>query len=259
MSHRKQLATVDRSLLDGLKDLSKRLADGLSKLDPKGSEGGAGDVKPPVGVERKVSEGPSKVSPEDVKKASELMPPQWAAKLKTILFTQEKIELRLREMARKISHDYSGKEIVAVGLLTGCVMFQMNLLKYLTVPYTLDFIEVSSYGKGTTSSGNVKMKKDLSRDPAGKHILITEDLIDTGRTLKFISKYFADKKCASVKLACLLSKSARRINDLPVDYIGFDCPDEFVIGYGMDFAGHYRALPFVGVLKEEAFAHILKK
>jgi len=194
---------------------------------------------------------------EEVKKVCESIPPKWANNLKTVLFSQQKIEAKLKEMALKISHDYKGKKIVAVGLLTGCVMFQINLLKYLTVPYEMDFIQVSSYGKGTTSSGNVKLKKDLSTDPEGKHILITEDLIDTGRTLKFISKYFSDKKCASIKIACLLSKAARRKErSVKIDYYGFDCPDEFVIGYGMDFADEYRALPFVGVLKESAYSHL---
>ena len=195
----------------------------------------------------------AEASPEEMKLAIQGIPPQWAKSLKTILFTEQKIEARLKEMAAKISFDYRGKEIIAVGLLTGCILFQTNLLKYLTIPYTLDFIAVSSYGSGTTSSGNVKLKKDLSSDPSGKHILITEDLIDTGRTLKFIREYFASKKCASTRIACLLSKKARREKQVTVDYVGFDCPDEFVVGYGMDFAGHYRCLPFVGVLKPEAY------
>jgi len=229
----KQVVAVDKAFLEKLAGFSDFLKEGLKELKAK---------KEPK--KKRVTRKPSyKASDEDLKQARETIPPQWAKSLKTILFPQQKIEARLKEMAAEISHDYQGKEILAVGLLTGCIMFQMNLLKYLTVPYKLDFIKVSSYGSGTQSSGNVRLKKDLSMDPMGKHILITEDLIDTGKTLAFIAKYFSDKKCASVKIACLLSKEARRDQDidLEVDYCGFECPDEFVVGYGMDFAGQYES------------------
>ena len=178
--------------------------------------------------------------------------PEWKANIDRVLFTESAIQTRIRALATTISEDYKGKEIVAVGLLKGAVCFMIDLLKYLTVPYTMDFMALSSYGKGTKSKGSVVMKKDLSEDPAGKHILIVEDIIDTGGTLRWLKKYLADKNCASIRIACLLDKKARRSaenEDIVIDYPGFHCPDKFVIGYGLDFAGHYRCLPFIGVLK----------
>ena len=173
-----------------------------------------------------------------------------------MLFTESAIQTRIRALAATISEDYKGKEIVAVGLLKGAVCFMIDLLKYLTVPYTMDFMALSSYGKGTKSKGSVVMKKDLSEDPAGKHILIVEDIIDTGGTLRWL------KSTSRTKIAppsALRVSSTRKRGGLPknedivIDYPGFHCPDKFVIGYGLDFAGHYRCLPFIGVLKPEAY------
>eukprot|EP00472_Partenskyella_glossopodia_P004509 CAMPEP_0197519724 /NCGR_PEP_ID=MMETSP1318-20131121/4994_1 /TAXON_ID=552666 /ORGANISM="Partenskyella glossopodia, Strain RCC365" /LENGTH=300 /DNA_ID=CAMNT_0043070873 /DNA_START=135 /DNA_END=1037 /DNA_ORIENTATION=+ len=292
-SKRQVSVTVDQEFLEKLKDFQRCLNQGLDKILVEDESGKLSSLSSLEQKKKQTAEKHTQVSNEEgdsattnfveqsksravagmqvhkgalstineeIKQNAQQLPHKWACSLKQILFSEQKIEARLKEMGAKISHDYAGKEILAVGLLTGCIMFQINLLKYLTVPYQIDFIQVSSYGSGTSSSGNVKLKKDLSKDPKGKHILITEDLIDTGKTLSFISKYFSDKKCSSIKIACLLSKSARRDTGchVNIDYCGFDCPDEFVVGYGMDFAGHYRCMPFVGVLKPEAFAHLSK-
>lgn len=178
--------------------------------------------------------------------------PEWRANIKTILFNEEQIALRVRQLGHEISNDYRGKKIVAVGLLKGGLMIMADLLRHLSVRYEIDFMVVSSY-QGTQSTGNVRVKRDLSVDPYGKHVLVVEDLIDTGRTLHWIREYLIAKGCASVKLACLLDKKERRTCDVHVDYVGYECPDEFVVGYGMDFNGEYRCMPFVGVLKPEAY------
>ena len=147
--------------------------------------------------------------------------------------------------------------LLCVGLLKGAVCFMVDLLRHLTVPYEMDFMVLSSYGNKTSSSGTVKLKKDLGVNPEGRHLLIVEDLIDTGGTLKWLKEYLSEKRAASVRIACLLNKSAGRradLRDLKVDFVGDECPDEFVVGYGMDFAGEYRCMPFVGVLKKSAYA-----
>mmetsp|Transcript_19787 Transcript_19787/g.56571 ORF Transcript_19787/g.56571 Transcript_19787/m.56571 type:complete len:136 (+) Transcript_19787:258-665(+) len=130
-----------------------------------------------------------------------------------------------------------------------------DLLKNFLIPYKIDFMSISSYGSGTTSSGVVKLKKDLSHDPSGKHVLIVEDLVDTGNTLKWLKNYIMTKDCASVRLCTLLDKKERRTQtDVTVDYSGYVCPNEFVVGYGMDYAEDYRCLPFIGVLKPEVYS-----
>jgi hypoxanthine phosphoribosyltransferase len=181
--------------------------------------------------------------------------PQWAKNIKTILFTEEMIAKRVKEMAKQISQDYKDvtpSEIIVVGLLKGSFIFVADLLRDLTVPHKIDFMVVSSY-EGT-SSGNLRLKQDLGVDPDGKHILVVEDLIDTGKTLKWMKEHLASKNPASVRLACLLDKPERREVNVHVDYVGYTCPDEFVVGYGMDFDNDYRCMPFVGVLKPEAYA-----
>jgi len=178
---------------------------------------------------------------------------EWGQNIKEVLFTSEQLQTRIKELAADVSARYAGKKILAVGLLNGAVVFASDFLRHLTVPYMLDFVSLSSYGHGTTSTGSVKLKKDLSIDPKGQHIVILEDLIDTGNTLAWLTKHLASKEAASVELVCLLDKKARRTTEVQIDLAGFECPDEFVVGFGMDFAEEYRCLPFVAVLKPEAY------
>lgn len=133
------------------------------------------------------------------------------------------------------------------------MVFLADLLRQFTIPYKVDFMVVSSYGSETTSSGSIRLRKDMALDPSGKDLLIIEDLIDTGNTLQWILNHLKGKGCASIKICCLLDKKERRTTPVAVDYVGFECPDEFIVGYGMDYAEDYRCLPFIGVLKTEAF------
>lgn len=178
---------------------------------------------------------------------------EWAGNIKVVLFGEDQIQRKVREMAQEISRDYAGRKVLCVGLLTGCFVFLADLLRQFLVPYEVDFMVVSSYGHSTSTSGSVKLKKDMSIDPRGRDVLIIEDLIDTGTTLEWIVAHLKTKGCASVRLACLLDKASRRKANVHVDYVGFSCPDEFVVGYGMDFADQYRCLPFVGVLAPHAY------
>lgn len=182
------------------------------------------------------------------------IPKVWADNIKEVLFTSDMIKVRVAELGAQLSADYEGKEVLFIGLLTGAFPFVADILRTIKVPYQIDFMSLSSYGKGTTSSGTVKLKKDCDIDPAGKHVVILEDLIDTGNTLAWVKEHLKTKNVASAKLCCLLDKSARRAVDIKVDYVGWKCPDEFVVGYGMDFSDNYRCLPFVGVLKPSAYS-----
>jgi len=180
--------------------------------------------------------------------------PEYARNIGSVLFTEAQLQARVKELAAEISRDFAGEHVIVVGLLSGAFMALADVARHLTVRATVDTIAVGSYGCGTSSSGIVTMKKDLSQDPKGKNILIVEDLIDTGGTLAWIQKYFLAKEPKCVKICCILDKKVRRTADVEVDYVGFDCPDEFVVGYGMDFAEEYRTMPFVGVLREEAYS-----
>jgi len=233
---------VDGELLNGLFNFKNLLE---RKLVPANFPG-----------EKKVLENGETSEEYELQVAKATCPPEWGNNLLRVSITEAQIQAKVKELADRISRDYEGKEFVAVGLLTGAICFMTDLLKYMRTPYTIDFIACSSYGKGTVSKGSPVMKKDMSTDPAGKHILLIEDIIDTGGTLHWLKNYLAAKNCASIKIACLLDKKARRsekARSVHIDYAGFDCPNDFVVGYGMDFAGHYRCLPFVGVLKPEAY------
>mmetsp|Transcript_9157 Transcript_9157/g.14873 ORF Transcript_9157/g.14873 Transcript_9157/m.14873 type:complete len:233 (+) Transcript_9157:17-715(+) len=200
--------------------------------------------------------GAEKDDADRLEKAMARCPKAWGQNLKKVLYSEEEIDQTVRELAWKISKDYAGKEVVVVGILKGAVCFMADLLKHLTCEYKMDFMMLSSYGSGTKSSGTVVLKKDLEIDPAGRHILIVEDLIDTGGTLTWLQKYLESKNPKSVKLCTLLDKKAGRDgkNDLIVHYSGRTLAgNDFVIGYGMDFNEDYRALPFIGVLKEECY------
>lgn len=164
------------------------------------------------------------------------------------LISREKVESRIKELAKLIETDYKEKDLICVGLLKGSVMFLSDLIKEISLPLQIDFMNVSSYGSETTSSGNVKVIKDTDIDVRGKDVLIVEDIIDTGITLEYVIGMFKTKGVASVKTCTLLSKPERRKIDVKVDYIGFEVPDKFVIGYGLDYAQKYRNLPYIGAV-----------
>ena len=166
-----------------------------------------------------------------------------------VLYTEEQINTRVEELANEISKDYTNKEVIIIGLLKGSFLMVSDLVKKLTVDTKIDFLSVSSYGNSTTSSGKIQINKDINIDVEGKHIIIVDDLIDTGQTLNWIKNHFQHKRPESIKICCLLNKKVERNNDINIDYVGFDCPNKFVVGYGMDYAEHYRTLPFIGVLK----------
>lgn len=173
--------------------------------------------------------------------------------VKEILFTEEQIREKVREMGKTISRDYEGKDLLLIGVLKGCVVFMSDLLKEITIPCSMDFMAVSSYGNATTSSGVVRILKDLDFEIEGKDVLIVEDIIDSGITLKYLIEYLKNRKPNSVEVACLLNKAERRKVEIEAKYLGFEVPDYFLIGYGLDFAEKYRNLPFVGVLKDEIY------
>jgi hypoxanthine phosphoribosyltransferase len=169
--------------------------------------------------------------------------------VKEILFTQEQLASRVAELGVEISKDYAGKTVYLVCILKGAAVFAMELAKRITTDVVIDFMATSSYGAGTVSSGNVKITKELDMDPAGRDVLVVEDIIDSGNTLNFLLDYFAEKKANSVKLCTMLDKPDRREVDVNVDYTGFTIPDEFVVGYGLDYDQKYRNLPYIGVVE----------
>ena len=170
----------------------------------------------------------------------------------SMMYTEEQVAERIAEMGRQISEDYQGKTIHMICVLKGGVFFQCELAKRITVPVTLDFMSVSSYGSGTSSSGIVKIVKDLDESIEGRDVLIVEDIIDSGRTLSYLMKTLAQRKPASLRLCTLLDKPDRRVvNDVSVQYCGFVIPDFFVVGYGLDYDQKYRNLPFIGEVSFE--------
>ena len=184
-------------------------------------------------------------------------PTAWQDHMDQILFDEKTLQTRVRELAQQISKDYpEGTEVVVVGLLNGAICFVVDLVRHLKIPYTMDFMALSSY-RGSKSKGTVELKKDLSFDPEGKHILVVEDIVDTGGTLKWLREYLRSKSCASIRVCCLLDKKEGRAEEnaeVVVDYVGFVCPNEFVVGYGLDFNQRYRGLPFIGVLKPKVYS-----
>lgn len=165
-----------------------------------------------------------------------------------ILIPQDKVEERIQQLADEISRDYEGKVVHLVGILKGSVFFVCELAKRLTIPVTMDFMSVSSYGSGTKSSGIVKLIKDLDEPLEGREVIVVEDIIDSGRTLSYLLKNLSNRRPASIRLCTLLGKPDRRECEVDVDYQGFQIPDEFVIGYGLDYDQRYRNLPYIGVL-----------
>ena len=171
-----------------------------------------------------------------------------------ILLTEEQIQTRVKELSAQLSVEYAGKDPIFVGVLKGVVMFYADFLKYFQEPCQMDFMWVSSYS-GTTSTGKMDVKQDLSQDIKGRHVVILEDIFDTGNSLQFTYEHLLAKEPASLKICTLLDKPERRREGITVtcDYTGFVIPNEFVVGYGLDFNEHYRNLPYVGVLKPEAY------
>ena len=165
-----------------------------------------------------------------------------------ILIPEDKVDERIAQLGEQISQDYAGKQVHLIGILKGSIFFICELAKRITVPVTMDFMSVSSYGAGTKSSGVVKLIKDLDEPINGKDVLIVEDIIDSGRTLNYLLKNLSSRQPNSIRLCTMLDKPERREVDVEVDYQGFRIPDEFVIGYGLDYDQRYRNLPYIGVL-----------
>ena len=173
-----------------------------------------------------------------------------------VLVAPEQLRARVDEMARQISIDYAGEELLLVGVLKGAVFFMADLARRITVPCALDFMAVSSYGSSTDSSGVVRILKDLDTEIEGRHVLIVEDIIDSGLTLSYLLKNLRSRKPASLEICALLTKPSRRRTNIACRYVGFEIPDEFVVGYGLDYAEYYRTLDFIGVLTPEAAAAV---
>ena len=166
-----------------------------------------------------------------------------------VLLDEETVEKRICEIAAKISEDYNGEQVHMICVLKGGVFFTCELAKRLTIPVSMDFMSVSSYGADTKSSGVVKIIKDLDEGLEGKNVLVVEDIIDSGRTLSYLLEYLRNRNPKSLKLCTLLDKPERRVVEVDVDYTCFDIPDEFVVGYGLDYAQKYRNLPYIGVVE----------
>ena len=170
-----------------------------------------------------------------------------------VLITSEQITEKVHEIGELITRDYAGERLLLVGVLRGAVVVMGDLMRCIDLPCEIDFMDISSYGSGTSSSGVVRILKDLEEDITGKHVLIVEDIIDTGLTLSYLKRSLLTRKPASLEICALLSKPTRRRVELDVKYLGFEVPDEFVVGYGLDYAGSYRNLPDICVLKKEVF------
>jgi len=165
------------------------------------------------------------------------------------MFTRDQIAERVRELGARIERDYQGKELVLLGVLKGSYIFISDLARAIDLPLTVDFIGLSSYGEATESSGVVKITSDLAQPIEGKHVLIVEDIVDTGLTMRYLLDNLATRRPASVKLCTLLHKPSRARTRIPIDYLGFQIEDRFVVGYGLDHGDKYRNVPFIGVLK----------
>ena len=173
--------------------------------------------------------------------------------IERVLFSEEELNKRVSEIAAEINRDYAGKEPMLISVLRGSFVFMADLIRKIEVPCTVDFMSVSSYGRGTTSSGQVQITKDLSDDIEGKDIIVVEDILDSGNTLSYLLQLLQARKPASMKLCTLLDKPDRRVKEVHVDYSGFTIPDEFVVGYGLDYAEKYRNLPYIGILKPRVY------
>jgi hypoxanthine phosphoribosyltransferase len=170
-----------------------------------------------------------------------------------VLISAEQIRTRTRELGQQISRDYQDQDLLLVCVLKGATAFLADLMREITVPHAIDFMAISSYGASTESSGVVRILKDLDTNIAGRNVLIVEDIIDTGRTLSYITQMLKTRGPKSLRICSLLSKPSRREIEIRVDYVGFEIPNKFVIGYGLDFGEIYRSLPYIGVLRQEKY------
>ena len=173
--------------------------------------------------------------------------------IERILISEEEIQKKVAEMGKKISQDFRDKDPLFVGVLKGCFIFMADLMRYVDIRCSMDFMAVSSYS-GTSSTGAVKINKDLSEDIEGRHVIIVEDILDSGVTLSYLKQYLMVRKPATISIATLMDKPARRKADVYADYSCFEIPDAFVVGYGLDYNERYRNLPYIGVLKPEIYS-----
>ena len=173
--------------------------------------------------------------------------------IKNVLVSEEELKAKVAELGAQISRDYEGKNLVLVSILKGSVVFMADLMRAVSIPCSIDFMVVSSYGSGVKTSGVVKIVKDLDADLAGKDLLIVEDILDTGMTLHYLKQLLQDRNPNSIRIATLLDKPERRRAAVRADYVGYQVPDEFVVGYGLDYDEKYRNLPYVGILKPEVY------
>ena len=186
------------------------------------------------------------------------VPKRWRKEVEQVLITDEQIAKRIAEMTRQIERDFRGRDMVIVSLLTGTVMFLADLIRHLELPLRLDFMGVSSYGAGT-ESGELVFTKELRIDVRGRDVLLVDDILDTGKTMTRVRAKLRALKPRRIKTCVLLDKPSRRVEKIKADYVGFQIPDVFVIGYGLDYAERYRNLPFVGILKPEVYQQITEK
>jgi len=173
--------------------------------------------------------------------------------IEKVIFSAKDLETRIAELGEMITKDYEGKELIVIGILKGSNIFTSDLVRKMNIPLKIDFMVVSSYGNTTESSGVVRILKDLENSAENKHLLIVEDIVDSGLTLKYLKEMLHARNPASIKICTLLDKPAGRKEHVAIDYLGFEVPDEFIVGYGIDYAEMYRNLPYVGVLKREVY------
>ena len=173
--------------------------------------------------------------------------------IERVFYTNSEIQAKVKELGEAITRDYQGKNPIFVGVLKGCFVFMADLMRNVDLPCEIEFMAVSSYGKGTVSSGAVQINKDLNCDITGRDIIIVEDILDSGVTLNYLKGYLMNRNPASIKIVTLFDKPARRKAPIYSDYFGYEVPDEFIVGYGLDYAEKYRNLPYIGVLKPEIY------
>ncbi|GAB3993496.1 hypoxanthine phosphoribosyltransferase [Glycomyces albus] len=193
--------------------------------------------------------------PSAAARAAVIDPESWyAGQIERTIITEDEIRTKTAQLAARVSDDFADTdELLLVGVFKGAIMFMADFARALTVPVKMEFMALSSYGNSASSSGTVRILKDIDSDVTGKHIVVVEDIIDSGLTLDWLLKYLGGLNPASVKVVSMLRKPGVQRVDIPVDYLGFDIPNEFVVGYGLDYAERYRELPFIGVLKPEVY------